>query len=48
VSRSIIAVDIINYQFRSDKLHNEAILAAGALVSDVNIEKGAFATTASG
>jgi hypothetical protein len=30
--------DIINYQFRSERLRNEAMLAAGASVSDVNID----------
>ena len=30
--------DIINYQFRSERLRNEATLAAGASVSDVNID----------
>ena len=29
--------DIINYHFRSEELRNEATLAAGASVSDVNI-----------
>ena len=30
--------DIINYEFRSERLRNEATLAAGASVSDVNID----------